>query len=139
MRLFLGLIACLFLAGCQPRPETGSSNAILVVAPYQHAGTWVFDDAARGIFKEPFVSGIPEMIDQLVQPIPEAGQGFRLLFSAREFPGYTHTLEWRREEAGGNWYHCPELDREGWLCSVLFAYFNEAPRTLYIKAEAKSP
>ena len=29
--------------------------------------------------------------------------GFRLLFSARPFPGHTVKLEWRREESGGNW------------------------------------
>jgi hypothetical protein len=40
----------------------------------------VFDDPAVGLKAEPFVSGIPEMIDALVQDIPQADRGFRLLF-----------------------------------------------------------
>ena len=30
-------------------------NQILDIAPYWHAGTWVFDDPDRGLDKEPFV------------------------------------------------------------------------------------
>ncbi|OYW17217.1 MAG: hypothetical protein B7Z55_12980 [Planctomycetales bacterium 12-60-4] len=43
-----------------------SSNSIMVIAPYVDAGTWVFDDPSTGLVKEPFVAGIPEMIDVLV-------------------------------------------------------------------------
>lgn len=107
----------------------------MVIAPYKHAGTWVFDDEARGLKQEPFVAGIPEMIDQLVEDIPNAEEGFRLIFSAREFPGYTHKLEWVRKDSTGNWYYSPEFDAEGWLCPALFAFYDEAPKTLYVKAE----
>jgi Family of unknown function (DUF6717) len=113
-----------------------SDNSIMVLQPYWHAGTWVFDDASTGLDKEPFVCGIPEMINNMVRDISDAHRGFRLLFSARPFPGHTHKLEWRREESGGNWYYSAKLDAEGWLCPALFKYFDKAPPELYAKAEA---
>ena len=78
------------------------------------------------------------MIDSLVSDIPNARQGFRLLFSAAGFPGFQCKLTWLREEMGGHWYHDEESDSEGWLCPALFNYFDEAPAELYVKAEAKS-
>jgi hypothetical protein len=113
------------------------SNSIMVIAPYRYAGAWVFDDAAVGLRKEPFVAGIPEMIDAMVKDIPDAQKGFRLLFSTQPFPGHTHKLIWRRKDNSGNWYYCEQYDKEGWLCPALFKYYREAPREIYIKAEAK--
>src|SRR5688500_18407293 len=111
------------------------SNSIMVIQPYRHAGTWVFDDPATGLHQEPFVSGIPEMIDEIVQNIPDAEKGFRLLFAGTPFPGYQVKLEWRREEYGGNWYWSALHGTEGWLCPALFKYFSAAPREIYAKAE----
>jgi hypothetical protein len=37
-----------------------------------------------------------------VTSIPGAEKGFRLLFSAPPFPGFTVKLDWRREEYAGN-------------------------------------
>ena len=68
----------------------------------EYEGMWVFDDPAVGLSREPFVAGIDTMIDRLVASIPGAERGFRLVFSARPFPGHTLKLEWRREESGGN-------------------------------------
>jgi len=115
------------------------SNQIHVIAPCWLAdvGTWVFDDERLGLVQEPFVSGIPEMIDELVRGISNARGGFRLLFSAAPFPGYQRKLEWVREELGGNWYRTDHPDAEGWLCQALFRYFESAPRELYVKAEGK--
>jgi len=110
-------------------------NSILIIQPYRYAGTWVFDDASTGLVQEPFVEGIPEMIDQLVSEIPDAESGFRLLFASAPFPGWHAKLEHRREEYSGNWYYSPAYDREGWLCPALFKYFDAAPPGIYIKAE----
>jgi hypothetical protein len=87
-----------------PRRAGAPANALLVIAPYRHAGTWVFDDPKAGLVREPFVAGVPEMIDVLVQDIPGATNGFRLLFSARPFPGYQKKLTWLRGDMGGNYY-----------------------------------
>ena len=114
-----------------------SSNSILVIAPYRHAGTWVFDDPSVGLQAEPFVSGIPELIDKLIADagISNAHDGFRLIFSAQPFPGYQTKVVWRRREAGGNWYYSEKYDQEGWLCPALFKYFRRAPKDIYVKAE----
>ncbi len=69
----------------------------------------------------------PETMDKLVDGIPNAEQGFRLIFSAQEVPGYTHKLVWKREDANGNWYYSPQYNQEGWLCPALLKYFKDAP------------
>jgi hypothetical protein len=114
-----------------------SANSIFIISPYKYYGTWVFDDPRVGLVREPFVAGIPEMIDKLVKDIPNADKGFRLLFSASPFPGYTIKLTWVREERGGNWYFCEGYDSEGWLCPALFKYFDKAPKEIYAKAGEK--
>jgi hypothetical protein len=113
-------------------------NAIMVIAPYRYQGTWVFDDAATGLVREPFVAGVPEMIDHLVADIPNAASGFRMLFSARPFPGHQKKLVWTRADEGGdgNYYRLDDPPMEGWLCPALLKYFAQAPPELYVKAEA---
>jgi hypothetical protein len=112
-------------------------NAISVLFPYKYEGMWVFDDPDVGLRREPFVLGIDEMINHFVAEIPDAEKGFKLLFSPTPFPGQMIKLEWRREEYGGNWYYCPQLNIEGWLCPALFKYFDSAPAEIYAKAEPK--
>jgi hypothetical protein len=113
------------------------ANSIMVIAPYRYNGTWVFDDPRAGLVREPFVGGVPEMIDLLVADIPAADKGFRLTFSTREFPGYQRKLTWVRGDAGGNWYRLEKPPMEGWLCPALFKYYREAPKELYVRADPK--
>jgi hypothetical protein len=113
------------------------NNSIFVIGPYRYHGSWVFDDPAVGLLREPFVNGADVMIDQLTRTIPGAEQGFRLLFSAKPFPGYMVELEWIRTEYDGNWYYSPQFKIEGWLCPALFKYFPEAPKKIYVKGEPK--
>ena len=68
--------------------------------------------------------------------IPNAKQGFRLLFSASPFPSFQRKLTRLREEFGG-WWYSDEPEAEGWLCPSLFRYFDEAPAEIYVKAESK--
>lgn len=114
------------------------ANQIQVIAPYWNFGTWVFDDPTTDLVQEPFVSGVPERIDDLVKDIPDARQGFRLLFSLAPFPGFQRKLEWIREDFAGNWYRTEQPPMEGWLCPALFKYFEAAPKDLYVKAEPLS-
>src|ERR1700756_3503504 len=113
-------------------------NALSVLFPYKYEGMWVFDDPDVGLRREPFVLGIDQMISHFVAQIPGAEKGFKLLFSSIPFPGHTIKLEWRREESSGNWYYCPQLGIEGWLCPALFKYFDKAPAELYARAEPKN-
>ena len=95
------------------------ANAMMVIFPYRCQQTWVFDDEI-GMSKEPFVSGVPEIIDLLVQDIPHVDEGFRLLFSTNPFPGYQAELIWIKEEYGGNWYQWQQKNIEGWLYPAMF-------------------
>ena len=110
------------------------SNSIMVLKPYRHDGTWVFDDPGLGLRQEPFVAGTPELIDSLVSHIPDADKGFRLLFSKQEFPCYSAKLVWRRGDKTGNWYYCAQYQKEGWLCPGLFKYYQDAPKEIHVRA-----
>jgi hypothetical protein len=111
------------------------ANIIMVITPYWYQGTWVFDDESVGLNKEPFVAGVPEIINNLVKDIPNARSGFRLLFSSIPFPGYQVELKRGKEEYDGYWYRIEGQSAEGWLCPALFKYFETAPKTIYVKAE----
>ncbi|HEX8322705.1 MAG TPA: DUF6717 family protein [Tepidisphaeraceae bacterium] len=113
-------------------------NSLLVIRPYWSSGTWVFDDPATGLVREPFVCGIPQMIDRLIQTagVVDARRGFRLLFAATPFPGYQAAFTRLRAEHGGTWYRDAANGAEGWLCPALFKDFDVSPETLYARAEA---
>jgi hypothetical protein len=115
--------------------RSGAMNAINIIAPYKHLGMWVFDDPRVGLVQEPFVSGADTMIDRVVAAIPEAEKGFIMVFSGVPFPGHQFRLEWRRADAGGNWYYAADLDLEGWLCPALLKYFPEAPKDIFVQVK----
>ena len=113
-------------------------NALRVIHPYRCEGMWVFDDEKAGLVQEPFVSGADTVIDRMVEAIPDAADGFTLIFSDKPFPGHQLVLEWRREEHEGNWYYAADLDMEGWLCPALFKYFDDAPARIYAQFKQKA-
>ena len=112
-------------------------NVLRIINPYWWEGTWVFDDPAVDLVREPFVTGVPEMIDHLVQDIPDVRKGFRLIFSDLPFPGVQRELTWLREDMDGNWYAADDPPMEGWLCPALLRYFDSPPKKIYARAEAK--
>jgi hypothetical protein len=113
-------------------------NAIQVIHPFKRGGMWVFTDETVGLVHEPFIAGADLIIDQMVQKIPNADQGFNLIFSAAPFPGYQLELEWQRQDYDGNWYYSKALNREGWLCPALFKYFEKAPQKIYAQFQKKN-
>jgi hypothetical protein len=115
-----------------------ASNSIFVIHPYKYLGLWVFDDEKVDLIQEPFISGADDIIEKVVSTIPDASDGFTLLFSASPFPGYQVKFEWRRPEHGGNWYYAEVLDMEGWLCPALFKYFDEAPALIYAQFKRRA-
>ena len=114
-------------------------NALTVINPYKYEGMWVFDDERAGLVREPFIAGADVLIDKALEAkgIKNGDKGFRLIFSAGEFPGYDFMFRWVREGDGGNWYYSDDFDMEGWLCPALFAYFDLAPKQIYAKFEEK--
>ena len=135
------IVVVLVFAGLHSPKQTRTvrdMNALLVIAPYKYQGTWVFDDPAVGLSREPFIAGIDTMIDKAVVDIPNAEKGFQAIFSAAPFPGANWKLDWRRAESGGNWYYSDQFKMEGWLCPALLKYFPTAPREIYVKIEPKN-
>ena len=110
-------------------------NSIRVIQPYMYSGTWVFDDKQHGLVKEPFVSGIPQIINQAVKGIKNAASGFRLLFSDKRFPGASIVLNRLNLESGGCWYALDGTDKKGWLCPAMFHYFDSPPEQIFCQCE----
>jgi hypothetical protein len=112
-------------------------NSVNVIFPYQHEDIWVFDDESVGLVREPFVSGVPQMIEFLIKDIPNLDRGFTLFFGEIPFPDYQVKLDWVQEEYGGNWYIWKPKNLKGWLCPALFKYFSKTPKKIYCKAEPR--
>jgi hypothetical protein len=113
-------------------------NSIMTLVVYRHGGMWVFDDSARGLVKEPFVAGMPAIIDRLVAGLRYAALGFQLTFSARPFPEPTTTMRRQQMENGGHWYEVtdgPAAGMVGWLCPALYKFFDAAPELLYFNVK----
>ena len=114
-------------------------NSIMVLKPYKWEGMWVFDDDRTGLVREPFVAGVPEILEALLEeqgiPLEEAEKGFRLIFSALPFPGHQLSAKRIEEEGGGMWYEESEGKARGCLCPALFRYFANAPDNLYVRVE----
>ena len=109
-------------------------NAIRVIHPYWEKGQLVFDDAAVGLVKEPFVAGADIILGALAVSVDQRCKDrFSLRFSESPFPGCQFSAKRLREEYGGNWYQIGT--REGWLCPALFKYFDEAPENLYFQIQ----
>ena len=118
-------------------PLAASENSLRVIAPYwdEETATWVFDEPRLELVKEPFIAGVPEMIDELVREIPGARNGFRLIFSHAEFPGWQERIDWIRSGMDGNWYRWERREMEGWLCPALLKFYTQPPRAIFVRAE----
>lgn len=129
-----------FLTGVKPPKARFEGNSIMVLRPYNYYGSWVFDDDRVGLVREPFVQGIPEILEAALAeagvPLEEAGKGFLLTFAGSPFPGDPEpgqvTLKRLYPESGGNWYE-DQHGRKGWLCPALYKYFPEAPDLIHCK------
>lgn len=129
------LMIILISIAASAKDSKAPANSIHVIFPYNVQGIWAFDDDARGLVREPFVGAINPMVDKLVENIPDAKFGFRLLFSAGFIPDYDAKLVWTSKEHSGDWYYCEKFKNKGWLCPALLKYFPSAPKQIYVKAE----
>jgi hypothetical protein len=130
------------------------ADVLAVVEPYWYQDTWVFDDASRGLEREPLQgriegdladlldlvgakgTGLPQMVDRLVKDIPDARKGFTLLISPQPFTGYQAELTRATEDFGGWTFITKNYPAEVWLPPTLLGYFDTVPESLYIKAES---
>ena len=111
-------------------------NGVFSIRPYRWQSMWVFDDERVGLVKEPFVMGIPDIIDRAVAHLPNPEEGFTILFNSTGLPGADVVLTKTEADSGGTWYEQEATGLKGWLCPALFKYFDEAPQTIYVKVMA---
>jgi hypothetical protein len=115
-------------------------NNILVLQPYWHNSTWVFDDDRFDLQREAFVAGADKVISKLVEKyqIKNPQKGFKLIFSTGKFPDYQ--IEGFKISEGdgsqGTFYRVEEFKTDAWLCPSLLHYFSLPPLKLYVKAES---
>jgi hypothetical protein len=122
-----------------------TGNQINVIYPYKtKGGGWSFDDEEVGLHGEPFVAGIPEIINSIVgkrrkftayishSPIPEYTGHLRKMRGS-EFK----KLVWARSksEVISGWYILEETGMAGWLCPATLKYFKDYPDDIYFKIE----
>jgi hypothetical protein len=131
------------------------ANVLMVIEPYWYQDAWVFDDASKGLDKEPLDGrfegepeevkllallaglGLSELVNYLVKDIPNARSGFVLLSSSEPFAGYQAELTLVGREEGGFTYEIKDYRRHVWLSPTLLRYFETPPESLYIKAEPR--
>jgi len=106
----------------------------MIIEVYPHCGTWAFTDTARGLVHEPFVCGIPEIIDHFIQHFGDTSRKKHVLtFSDRTFPSSQGALIKGAPYSGGAWYSYKDM--EGWLCPATLKFFNEMPETLFVSVD----
>lgn len=112
-------------------------NTLHILSCYWSDGTWCFDDASRGLLKEPFVFGADAILTRAAEllGISDAKEnGFRLLFSDANFPHSFAFAERMEAEAGGHWYSVGGF--RGWLCPAMLKYYPAPPDRIYFLLEA---
>lgn len=117
-----------------------TGNQINTIYPYRTKGGWAFDDADVGLKGEPFIAGIPAIIDKVVgkrdsftahishSPIPK----HTLKLVAVKAPEEADTLE---KELNNGWYEMDGTGMVGWLCPATLKYFKDYPKEIYVKIE----
>lgn len=111
-------------------------NSIMMLTPRLENGQWVFDDAAVGLIREPFVGDANTLIDRMTARMAVMDRGFNLLFSEGPFPIATITLDLVETDPTGSVYKCEQHpDLRVWLCPALFRYFPKAPPRIWATAQ----
>lgn len=111
------------------------ANAMLSIEIYKFNGTWCFTDKERELLHEPFVLGVPEIINTALkeQNLYEEGKNYRILFAEQEFPLAHGVLKQVQDAFGGSWYAWNKL--EGWLCPATLAFFHDFPKEIHFRLE----
>ncbi len=109
------------------------------------SGMWTFTGNDRSEEENSLVAGIDTMLDQVSDAV-----GHFVLelgttdYSLDEIPGAVQKITLERIDDGtedihnetgkGNDYFCQELGIRGWLCPVLFDFFETAPKRFFVYA-----
>ena len=116
-----------------------TGNQINTIYPYRTKTGWAFDDKDVDLHEEPFIAGIPEIIDSIVGDRDE----FTAHISHSIIPKYTgHLIKLTEEEMEAEecmpktgWYKLEGTEQIGWLCPATLKYFKDYPDSIYFKIE----
>jgi hypothetical protein len=105
-------------------------NQINVINPYRTQYGWAFDDENVGLIGEPFVAGIPEIIDSIVG----SANNFTAYFSHEFFPDSTFILNKIEDNVeAGSYYRLNNTEMVGWLCPATLKYFEDYPTQIFVQ------
>lgn len=116
-----------------------TGNQINTIYPYRTKAGWAFDDEEVGLKEEPFIAGIPDIINSIVGERNE----FTAHISHSIIPNFTGHLKMiDPEEAlksgfipNTGWYELEGTEMIGWLCPATLKYFKDYPDSIYFKIE----
>lgn len=128
------------------RQHTSVSNSLFTLEIYRHAGTWCFTDPERDLLHEPFVLGIPDMINTIIKDKYHTLENtkYRVTFAATAFPKTKFYLLQHSDEAQGYWYSLQKVGElvessdkaeKGWLCPATLKFFSAFPSEIYVDIE----
>lgn len=117
-------------------------NAIYTMRVYRDHGSWVFDNPAVGLYKEPFVAGADEIFDAIVKErgvLDPDKSRVDIVFSDQQFPSWQLMAEHQGNSMGGDDYSVIATDYETledhdfWLCPALLKYYSDPPERIYMR------
>lgn len=115
-------------------------NHLFKLNAYFKHGLWMFDDEYRDIYEEPFVEGADRLFDEMSgrindqsitkcsivfghTPIPNA-EVHATLSHGDGWDGHFYTVKRFNEDLAGFQF---------WLCPALLAFYEEAPKDIFVK------
>src|SRR2546430_11131671 len=81
----IGFVVASSLLHTENRKENDAMNALMVIVPYKYEGLWVFDDAALGLSREPFIAGIDTLLIKPLRTFRTRSTAFAQSLAARDF------------------------------------------------------
>lgn len=105
---------------------------IQTLQPYRFGSALVFDDPVKGLFREAFVGGMPEILLTACRRfgVERPELGFTMLLADEPFPAAQVVLTKVGPDGSGTVYEWEGMS--GWLCANLRLYFDPPPEKLFI-------
>lgn len=104
---------------------------------YKDHDVWMFDDAAHGIDREPFVDGSTELIDFILEEFGfSTAEPIVVEFGLER--AHPDMVEIRKvEDMSDDWALYQYKDRQGALCPVTLVYLGSHPDRFYARPVAR--
>ncbi len=104
---------------------------------------WVFDHEHQDTIAEPLCNGTELVLDEYfeldMKRQAKEGDKLKIEVSTEPFDGYDTELQLQFTNKDGSTYLDTELFEEIWLCPWLQSYFDEVPKTMFVKIDAVNP